>query len=58
MEKGRTYFEQDVSFMAEVEFDAVKIDQCGSAMNMSLWAALINATGRPMMIENCVRTVT
>ena len=36
-----------------MQFDAVKIDQCGSAMNMSLWAALINATGRPMMLENC-----
>jgi len=53
MEKGRTYFEEDVAFMAEMKFDTVKIDQCGSAMNMSLWAALINGTGRPMMIENC-----
>lgn len=53
MEKGRTYFEQDVAFMHEMEFDTVKIDQCGSAMNMSLWAGLINATGRPMMMENC-----
>lgn len=53
MEKGRTYFEQDVAFLVEMEFDAVKIDQCGSAMNMSLWTALINATGRPMMSENC-----
>jgi hypothetical protein len=53
MEKGRTYFKQDVDFMHEMEFDTVKIDQCGSAMNMSLWAALINATGRPMMLENC-----
>jgi hypothetical protein len=112
MEKGRTYFEQDVEFMHQMGFDTVcnaparlpapeltrrqaydggysflralwlsgraaggtiwkrilsaepfvmplcrrtqvKIDQCGSAMNMSLWAALINATGRPMMMENC-----
>ena len=53
MEKGRTYFEQDVAFMHEMGFDTVKIDQCGSAMNMSLWAALINATGRAMMLENC-----
>ena len=29
MEKGRTYFEQDVAFMHEMEFDTVKIDQCG-----------------------------
>jgi hypothetical protein len=44
MEKGRTYFEQDAAFLKEMAFDTVKIDQCGSAMNMSLWAALINAT--------------
>ena len=55
MEKGRTYFEEDVAFMTEVGFDTVKIDQCGSAMNMSLWAALINQTGKPMMTENCTR---
>eukprot|EP00040_Diaphanoeca_grandis_P020089 m.106639 g.106639 ORF g.106639 m.106639 type:complete len:720 (-) comp27740_c0_seq2:207-2366(-) len=53
MEKGRTYFEQDVAFLKEMDFDTVKIDQCGSAMNMSLWTALINATGKPMMSENC-----
>jgi hypothetical protein len=27
MEKGRTYFEEDVAFIAEMEFDTVKIDQ-------------------------------
>ena len=58
MEKTRRgepypYFAQDVAFLRETGYDAVKIDQCGSAMNMSLWAALINATGRPMMLENC-----
>ena len=34
MEKGRTYFEQDVAFMAEMQFDTVKIDQCGSGAHM------------------------
>ena len=29
MEKGRTYFEEDVAFLAEMKFDTVKIDQCG-----------------------------
>ena len=53
MEKGRTNFEQDVAFLKEMDIDTVKIDQCGSAMNMSLWAALINSTGKPMMQENC-----
>ena len=53
MEKGPTHFEQDVAFLAEMDFDTVKIDQCSSSMNMSLWAALINATGKAMMLENC-----
>eukprot|EP01043_Picozoa_sp_COSAG02_P028604 COSAG02_NODE_1742_length_11105_cov_11.079956_8_plen_102_part_00 len=56
MEKGRTYFKQDVEFMHEMEFDTVKIDQCGSAMNMSLWAALINATGKTTF-DNCIAQI-
>lgn len=28
-------------------------DACGEFENLTVWAELINATGRPMMIENC-----
>ena len=30
-----------------------KFDACGEFENLSTWADLINASGRPMMIENC-----
>ena len=55
MEKGAAglHFEEDVAFLVEHEFDTVKIDQCGQAMDMAKWAALINATGRKIMLENC-----
>jgi hypothetical protein len=36
MEKGRTYFEQDVAFMAEMDFDTVKIDQVGARLSSLL----------------------
>jgi hypothetical protein len=33
--------------------DGVKIDSCGAQKNMTLYAELFNATGRPIIIENC-----
>jgi hypothetical protein len=34
-------------------FDSVKIDGCGDQHNTSLFAALFNDSGIPMLIENC-----
>eukprot|EP01052_Picozoa_sp_SAG31_P024850 SAG31_NODE_2141_length_6344_cov_13.577742_6_plen_91_part_00 len=31
----------------------MKIDNCGDARNVTKWAALFNATGRPVRIEAC-----
>ena len=31
----------------------VKIDSCGSQKNMTLYAELFNATGKPIITENC-----
>ena len=35
------------------EFDGVKLDSCSQFNNLSLWSALINASGRATLIENC-----
>ena len=35
-------------------FDGIKIDGCGPANNMSLWGSLLNASDRPLMIEDCL----
>lgn len=42
--------------MAEQGWDGVKLDGCSQFHNTSLWAALLNATGRPMLVENCHNT--
>jgi len=46
-------FEGDSKAVATYGFDSVKIDGCSGEKNISLWAELINKTGRPIMIENC-----
>ena len=40
--------------VAEYGFDNVKLDSgFPITQNLSLWAQLLNETGRPVMIENC-----
>ena len=34
-------------------FDAVKLDGCGAATNMTYYAELMAATGRSYVVENC-----
>lgn len=46
-------YEGDVAALANFGFDAVKLDGCGTQRDLDLWAKLINATGRRVMIENC-----
>jgi len=43
----------DVNAIVSYGYDGVKIDGCGPSHDLLEWAALINATGRPVMIENC-----
>ena len=43
-----------VKAVAEYGFDSVKLDSgFPITQNLSLWAQLLNETGRPVMIENC-----
>lgn len=43
-----------VKAIKDYGFDSVKLDSgFPVASNMTLWAELINATGRPIMVENC-----
>ena len=43
----------DVQRLAEFGFDAVKLDGCGAATNMTHYAELMNGTGRTFEVENC-----
>ena len=33
-------------------FDGLKLDSCSQFNNLTWWAALLNATGREILIEN------
>eukprot|EP01043_Picozoa_sp_COSAG02_P015065 COSAG02_NODE_633_length_19262_cov_32.473256_3_plen_232_part_00 len=42
-----------VRMAADQGWDGVKFDSCSMMHNLSRWSELINASGRPMLIENC-----
>jgi alpha-galactosidase len=46
-------YQSDVAALTEFGFDAVKLDGCGTQRDLDKWSQLLNATGRPVMIENC-----
>lgn len=48
-----THYQQDVQWMMDMGFDGVKIDNCGTSHNISLYADLFNKSGKPIRIENC-----
>jgi len=45
---------QDVATVLELGFDGIKIDGCGPANNMTEWGELLNASSRPLLIEDCL----
>lgn len=42
-----------VKMLVEQGWDGVKFDSCSMFHNLTRWAELINATGHPVLIENC-----
>ena len=52
--KGKTdstkHYQGDVRAIIDFGF---KLDNCGQFLNMSLFAELMNATGRPVLVEEC-----
>jgi len=46
-------FQGDVNAVIKYGFDGVKLDGCGGEENVTLFASLFNATGKPVLIENC-----
>ena len=43
----------DIKYLADLGFDAVKFDGCGSLCNMSEYARLMKDSGKSFEIENC-----
>ena len=43
----------DVAFLRHYDFDGVKLDGCGTSLNITNWQRLINKTGKALLVENC-----
>eukprot|EP00039_Didymoeca_costata_P010223 m.137037 g.137037 ORF g.137037 m.137037 type:complete len:602 (-) comp14743_c0_seq4:85-1890(-) len=52
------HYKGDVQAIIDFDFDGVKLDSCGQFRNLSYWAKLLNATGKPILIENCHQGMT
>ena len=46
-------YQGDIERLAEYGFDGVKFDGCGRMCNMTMYADLMNKTGKSFAIENC-----
>lgn len=48
-----TIIHKIVDDVIHLGFDGIKIGSCSQWNNMTLWAELLNATGKPILLENC-----
>jgi alpha-galactosidase len=47
------HYAQDAAALVQYGFSGLKVDSCGNEYNMTAWAAALNATGVPILLENC-----
>lgn len=52
-EEKRINYEGDIRQLLALGFDGAKYDRCGVMLNSTLYAELMNATGKAFLIENC-----
>jgi alpha-galactosidase len=50
---SQPHYEQDAAALVQYGFSGLKVDGCGNEPNMTAWAAALNATGVPLLLENC-----
>ena len=48
------HVKQDAQAAAELLFDSIKVDGCGPSQDITQWTAELNATGRPILLEDCL----
>ena len=48
-----TALQGSVAALHALQFDGVKLDSCSQFNNLTRWNELINASGRPTLVENC-----
>eukprot|EP01116_Phalansterium_solitarium_P006537 TRINITY_DN18871_c0_g1_i1.p1 TRINITY_DN18871_c0_g1~~TRINITY_DN18871_c0_g1_i1.p1 ORF type:complete len:430 (-),score=107.71 TRINITY_DN18871_c0_g1_i1:154-1443(-) len=52
-DKVPPYYANDAALTAMLGWDGAKFDGGGPGYNMTAWAVAFNATGRPLLMENC-----
>ena len=50
---GVKHYQGDVQATIDFGFDGIKLDACGEFQNLSYFAELMNATGKPILVEDC-----
>ena len=50
---SEAHYVEDAQAVAALGFSGIKIDGCGNEYNITAWAAALNATGVPLLLENC-----
>ena len=50
---GIHHYQGDVQATVDFGFDGIKLDGCGEFKNLSYFAELMNASGRPILVEDC-----
>eukprot|EP01052_Picozoa_sp_SAG31_P004901 SAG31_NODE_208_length_20313_cov_6.143119_18_plen_292_part_00 len=48
------HVKQDAQATADLLFDSIKVDGCGPSQNITAWTEALNATGRPILLEDCL----
>ena len=49
-------YRSSVQMLVDQQWDAVKLDGCSQFHNTTHWASLMEASGRPILVENCGNT--
>ena len=50
---GIRHYQGDIQATIDFGFDGIKLDGCGEFKNLSYFAELMNATGKPILVEDC-----
>ena len=57
MSHGKTdgihHYEGEIQATIDFGFDGIKLDGCGEFRNLTVFAELMNKTGRPILVEDC-----
>lgn len=50
---GIHHYEGEIQATIDFGFDGIKLDGCGEFMNLTVFAELMNKTGKPLLVEDC-----